>query len=80
MYSFTTLVTYYFLTLSLSPFPVVASQKHGNPGGGVFPEITELVPGVSEESRSEFASATPGNRKVPGKDTKEAYTMTQKTC
>jgi len=67
-------VAYYFLALSLSPFPVIASQKRGNLGGGVFLEIAELVSSVSEESRSEFASAT------PRKDRKEAYAMTQRTA
>jgi len=41
---------------------VIASRRRGNPSGRVLLEIAELVPSVSEESLSEFASATPRNR------------------
>ncbi len=38
--------------------------KQSNP----FSEIAELVPSISEESRSEFASAMPRNRYAPRND------------
>ena len=77
MYSFNTLVAHYFLALSSSPFPVIASQKRGNLGGWVFLEIAELVPSVSEESRSEFASATPrkDRKEAPRKDTRNYQSL-----
>ena len=58
------------------PCPVIASQKRGSLVDGVFLEVAELVPSVTEEPRSEFASATPRDRCAPRKDSEEAYATT----
>ncbi|MBA7618804.1 hypothetical protein ES703_26136 [subsurface metagenome] len=53
------------MLLAMAKGGVIASpsaEGRGNLGGRALLEIAELVPSVSEESLSEFASATPRNR------------------